>query len=80
MLTEEQKRRYEETLEMATEELERVDRELAEEIARAKDRLRELKEEKNAVKLIYDGALARLGRQGDLTLLSYDAVDLEKHA
>ena len=80
MLTEEQKRKYEETLEMAIEELERVDRELAAEIARAKEKLQELKAARDAVKLIYDGSLTRLGRQSEPTMAGYDIMDLEKHA
>ncbi len=61
MLTEEQKRRYEETLVMAQEELDQLDKELAAEIARSKERIREIQEAKRAVKQIYDGACARLG-------------------
>jgi len=32
------------------------------------------------VKLIYDGACARLGNKNDLTLQSFDLSELEKHA
>ncbi|MBZ5497229.1 MAG: hypothetical protein LAP85_12575 [Acidobacteriia bacterium] len=80
MLTQEQKRRYEETLELAKDELEQLDLELAAEITRAKERLHELQEAKKAVKLIYDGALARLGVQSDLKVQNYDLAELEKHA
>ena len=80
MLTQEQKRRYEETLELAKDELEQLDLELAAEITRAKERLHELQEVKKAVKLIYDGALARLGVQSDLKVQNYDLAELEKHA
>lgn len=61
MLTEEQKRKYEETLVMAQEEMDQLDRELAAEIARSKERIRELQEAKRAVRLIYEGACVRLG-------------------
>jgi hypothetical protein len=80
MLTEEQRRRYEETLELAKQELELLDRDLAAEIERAKQRLQELQEAKKAVKLIYDGACARLGNQNDLKMQNFDLAELEKHA
>jgi DNA-binding protein H-NS len=80
MLTEIQKRRYEETLDLAKQELELLDSELAAEIARAKQKLQDLQEAKKAVKLIYDGACARLGNKNDLTLQSFDLSELEKHA
>jgi ribosomal protein L11 len=65
MLTKDQKRRYEETLEMAQEELEQLDQELAEEIARSKARINELQEAKTAVKKIVEGTCARLGIEID---------------
>ena len=80
MLTEEQKRRYEETLELAREELEQLDRELAAEVARAKEKLHELQEAKKAVKLIYDGACARLGAKSDLKIQSLEVAELDRHA
>jgi hypothetical protein len=80
MLNDDQKRRYEETLELARQELDQLDRELAAEIARAKERLQELQEAKKAVKLIYDGACARLGEKSDLKMRNFDLADLERHA
>ena len=80
MLTEEQKRRYEETLDLAKQELELLDRELAVEIERAKQRLQDLQEAKKAVKLIYDGACARLGNKNELKMQNFDLAELEKHA
>jgi hypothetical protein len=79
MLTEKQKRRYEEVLILAREESEQLDRELAAEIARAKEKLRELQEAKKAVQLIYEGACARLGEKGDLKLPSFEVLELETH-
>jgi len=79
MLTEEQKRRYEETLELAREELDQLDRELAAEVARAKEKLHELQEAKKAVKLIYDGACARLGAKSEIKMQSFDVAELERH-
>ena len=80
MLTEEQKKRYEETLGMAREELEHLDKELVAEVARAKQRLHDLQEAKKAVRLIYDGACARLGVPTDLKSQSVDVGDIDKHA
>lgn len=80
MLTEEQKRRYEETLGLAREELEHLDKELVTEVARAKQRLHDLQEAKRAVKLIYDGACARLGVPSDLKTQNIDLVDVDRHA
>jgi hypothetical protein len=80
MLTEEQKRRYEETLGLAREELEHLDRELVAEVTRAKQRLHDLQEAKKAVRQIYDGACARLGVPSDLKTQNIDLTDIDKHA
>ena len=80
MLTDEQKRRYEEALGLAREELEHLDKELVSEVARAKQRLHEIQEAKKAVKLIYDGACARLGVPSDLKTQNIDLADIDKHA
>ena len=80
MLTEEQKRRYEETLGLAREELEHLDRELVAEVTRAKQRLHDLQEAKKAVRQIYDGACARLGVPSDLRTQNIDLTDIDKHA
>ena len=80
MLTEEQKRRYEDTLSLAREELEQLDKDLAAEVIRAKERLHELQEAKRAVKLIYDGACARLGIRSDLKTQNYDLAEIERQS
>ncbi len=80
MLTEEQKKRYEDTLGLAREELEHLDKELVAEVARAKQRLHDLQEAKKAVRLIYDGACARLGLPCDLKTPNIDLADIDKHA
>jgi ribosome-binding protein aMBF1 (putative translation factor) len=80
MLTNEQRRKYEDIIDLAREELDQLDKELAAEVARAKERLHELQEAKRAVKLIYDGACSRLGAKGELTLQSADLAELDKHA
>jgi len=61
MLTEQQKQRYETTRQMAKEELDSLDREIGEELAKVKERILELQRAKQAVKQIYDGACARMG-------------------
>ncbi len=80
MLTDEQKRRYEETLGLAREELENLDKELVAEVARAKQRLHDLQEAKKAVRQIYDGACARLGVPTDLKSQQVDFADIDRHA
>jgi len=52
MLTEEQKRKYEAMREMARDELERLDKELADEVLRARMKIEELQQSKKAVKQI----------------------------
>jgi hypothetical protein len=77
MLNDEQKRKYEATRQMATEELERFDRMLAEEVHRAKQKIEELQQAKKAVKQIYDSACALLGVRSVVEMKDY-GVDLEK--
>ena len=80
MLTKEQKSRYEETLQMAREELDQLDRELAEEIARSKARINELQEAKTAVRKIYEGTCARLGIQSDQEVDDLSVAEVGEHA
>jgi hypothetical protein len=80
MLTEEQRKRYEETLGLAREELDQLDKELIAEVTRTKERLHALQEAKKAVRLIYDGACARLGVPNDLKTQNIDVLDLDKRA
>ena len=73
MLTEQQKHKFEVTRQMAKEELEQLDKEISNELAKVKDKLLELQQAKKAVKQIYDGACARMGVKSvtsrtDLTL------------
>jgi len=69
---------YERLRALARSELERVDREIDAELGRARTKLRELTEEKRALKQIYDGASKRLGlssravlSQSDTALVDY---------
>ncbi|MDI9613780.1 MAG: hypothetical protein QM330_12170 [Acidobacteriota bacterium] len=80
MLTEEQRKKYEQTRQMAKEELEALDREISEELAKVKDRLLELQQAKKAVKQIYDGACARIGVKSVLEVSDLNLTDLVKTA
>ena len=80
MLTDEQRQRYESLQQMARDELDEIDKELAAEIARAKRRLEELQEHKRAVKQIYDGASVRLGHRAVIELKEISTGDLVKEA
>jgi hypothetical protein len=80
MLTIEQRRKYEETLGLAREELDSLEKELATEVARAKERIQDLQAAKKSVKLIHDGACARLGIKSNLEIKDYDIAAIIKHA
>ena len=80
MLTEEQKKRFEQTRQMAKEELEALDREISAELAKVKDKLLELQQAKKAVKQIYDGACARMGVKSVLEVSDLNLTDLVKSA
>jgi ribosomal protein L11 len=80
MLTEEQKQKFEQTRQMAKEELETLDREISAELAKVKDRLLELQQAKKAVKQIYDGACARMGVKSVLEVSDLNLTDLVKSA
>ena len=80
MLTEQQRKKYEQTRQMAKEELEALDREISEELAKVKDRLLELQQAKKAVKQIYDGACARIGVKSVLEVSDLNLTDLVKTA
>ena len=80
MLTEEQKRKFEQTRQMAKEELEALDREISAELAKVKDKLLELQQAKKAVKQIYDGACSRMGIKSMLEVSDLNLTDLVKSA
>lgn len=61
MLTQDQKAKYEQIRQTALSELQSLDRDIETELANVKKRLLELQEAKKSVKLILDGASARLG-------------------
>lgn len=80
MLTEQQKQRFEQTRQMAKEELDALDREISTELAKVKDKLLELQQAKKAVKQIYDGACARMGVKSNLEVTDLNLTDLVKQA
>lgn len=80
MLTEEQRKKFEQTRQMAKEELEALDRDISEELAKVKDRLLELQQAKKAVKQIYDGACSRMGIKSVLEVSDLNLTDLVKTA
>jgi hypothetical protein len=78
MLTEQQKQKFEQTRQMAKEELEALDKEISAELTKVKDRLLELQQAKKAVKQIYDGACARMGIKSNLEVTDFNLTDLVK--
>ena len=78
MLTEQQKQKFEQTRQMAKEELDALDREISAVLAKVKDRLLELQQAKKAVKQIYDGACARMGIKSVLEVTDLNLTDLVK--
>ncbi len=79
-MTNEQKTRYEAMKQMAKDELDHLDRELSEEVVRAKQRIEELQKSKRVVKQIYDNACTLLGVKSVIEMKDYGLGDVEKHA
>ena len=65
-LSGDQKKFYENTLTVTKREIEELEGEIQEELAKVKDRLADLQAKKNAAKQIYDGACRILGVENDL--------------
>jgi hypothetical protein len=65
-LNEQQRKFYENTLAMTRQEMEDLDRQIEEELAKVKDRLAELQNAKKASRQMYDAACMRLGIPNDL--------------
>ncbi|MBP1622855.1 MAG: hypothetical protein H6Q07_875 [Acidobacteria bacterium] len=80
MLTEQQKHKFEVTRQMAKEEMEALDKEISQELAKVKDKLLELQQAKKAVKQIYDGACARMGIKSVMEVTDLSLSDLVKQA
>lgn len=65
-LTDQQRKFYESTLAMTRQEMEDLDHQIEEELAKVKDRLAELQTAKKASRQMYDAACMRLGIPNDL--------------
>ena len=65
-LSKEQSQFYQQTLEMTRKQINDLNSQIEEELAKVKERLAELQNAKNAAKQIYDGACKILGIENDL--------------
>jgi hypothetical protein len=65
-LNKEQTQFYQQTLEMTRRQINDLNSQIEEELAKVKERLAELQNAKNAAKQIYDGACRILGIENDL--------------
>lgn len=65
-LTEQQRQFYENTRNVTKSEIDELDRQIEEELAKVKDRLAELQSAKKAARQMYDAACLRLGVANDL--------------
>jgi hypothetical protein len=65
-LSKEQAQFYQTTLEMTRKQINDLNSQIEDELARVKERLAELQNSKNAAKQIYDGACKILGIENDL--------------
>ena len=65
-LSKEQTQFYQQTLEMTRRQINDLNNQIEEELAKVKERLAELQNAKNAAKQIYDGACKILGVENDL--------------
>lgn len=79
-MTSDQKSRYEAMRQMARAELDHLDKELSEEIARARQRIDELQNAKKVMKQIYDNTCALLGVKSVIEMKDYGLEDVEKRA
>ena len=79
-MTNEQKTRFEAMKQMAREELDHLDKELSEEVTRARQKIDELQKAKKVVKQIYDNACSLLGVKSVIEMKDYGLGDVEKHA
>jgi hypothetical protein len=75
-----QRIRYETMKQMAKDELDHLDKQLSEEVVRAKQRIEELQETKRAVKQIYDNACNLLGIKSVIEMKDYSLGEMEKRA
>ena len=79
MLNQDQKAKYEQIRQTALSELQSLDRDIEPELANVKKRLLELQEAKKSVKLILDGASARLGTSS-VSIKDLNLTELSRQA
>ena len=79
-MTNDRKTRYEAMRQAAKDELDQLDKELGEEVIRAKQRIEELQKTKKVVKQIYDNACMLLGVKSVIEMKDYGLGDVERHA
>ena len=79
-MTSDQKTRYEAMMQMAREELNHLDKELSEEVARARQKIEELQNAKKVMKQIYDNTCTLLGVKSVVEMKDYGLEDVEKRA
>jgi hypothetical protein len=65
---------------MAKDELDLLDKELSEEVTRARQRIEELQKTKKIVKQIYDDTCNLLGVKSAVEMQEYQLEEIEKHA
>lgn len=77
-LSEDQVRFYKQTMEMTRQQINDLNTQIEEELAKVKDRLAELQAAKNAAKQIYDGACKMLGVENDLETSESETRETEE--
>ena len=75
-LSDEHRKFYEQSLEVTKEEIEELDRQIAAELAKVKDRLTELQKAKKATLQMYAAACNRLGVPNDLSDADQDTPSI----
>jgi histidinol phosphatase-like enzyme len=77
-LSEDQVRFYKQTMEMTRQQINDLNVQIEDELAKVKDRLAELQAAKNAAKQIYDGACKMLGVENDLETSESETRETEE--
>jgi len=77
-LSEDQVRFYKQTMEMTRQQINDLNVQIEDELAKVKDRLAELQAAKNAAKQIYDGACKMLGVENDLETSESETTGTEE--
>lgn len=75
-LTDQQKQFYENTRQVTKQEIDELDRQIEEELAKVKDRLAELQSAKKAARQMYDAACLRLGVPNELEDQDEEAAEV----